>query len=52
MTREDGTRVPGDRRHANRLRAAREGVAVDEALPETLRDLTGGGDLGALRAAS
>ena len=39
MTREPGTRVPGDRRHPNRGRAEREGVEVDDALLGTLRDL-------------
>ncbi|WP_109467046.1 Ldh family oxidoreductase [Albibacillus kandeliae] len=39
MTDQPGTRVPGDRRHANRRRAEANGVAVDAALLETLRSL-------------
>ena len=39
MTAEPGTRVPGDRRHANRRRIEAEGVEVDAALADTLREL-------------
>lgn len=47
MTAEEGTRVPGERRHAERRRAEREGVEVDDATLAVLRDLTGRADLAA-----
>ncbi|MDW4499370.1 Ldh family oxidoreductase [Sulfitobacter sp. D35] len=42
MTREAGTRVPGDRRHDNRAAAERDGVTVDAALIETLNGFGAG----------
>lgn len=39
MTAEDGTRVPGDRRHTNRKRIAREGVRIDADLAARLTAL-------------
>ena len=39
MAAQPGVRIPGDRRHANRLRTAGEGVALDPALQDQLRQL-------------
>jgi (2R)-3-sulfolactate dehydrogenase (NADP+) len=39
MSAQPGVRIPGDRRHANRQRILREGVAVDDALLAQLRAL-------------
>jgi (2R)-3-sulfolactate dehydrogenase (NADP+) len=39
LTREPGTRVPGDRRHAARRQAEAQGVHVDAALAAQLRAL-------------
>lgn len=39
MTEEPGIRIPGDRRHANRHRLAREGVVVDDALVKILQEI-------------
>lgn len=39
MQTEQGVRIPGDRRHANRRQAEAEGVLVDDALMEQLRSL-------------
>ena len=36
MTAEDGVRLPGDRRHAERARRSREGVCIDAALHQRL----------------
>lgn len=41
MTSEPGPRVPGDRRHANRVRSTSEGVEVDDMTLEQIRDLAG-----------
>jgi len=38
MLAEEGVRVPGDRRHAARARAEREGVTVPSVLIEKLRE--------------
>ena len=42
MLDQDGVRLPGDRRHAHRLKAAREGVVVPDNLFQTLRDYARG----------
>ena len=39
MAAQPGVRIPGDRRHANRLRIEREGVVLEEALLAQLRRL-------------
>lgn len=39
MTEDDGVRIPGDRRHANRRRAEAGGVEIDEGIKVMLRDL-------------
>jgi len=39
---QDGARLPGARRQANRARAAVEGVAVDAATLARIRALPGG----------
>jgi (2R)-3-sulfolactate dehydrogenase (NADP+) len=36
MLRQDGVRLPGDRRHAHRLKASRDGVVVPDRLFQTL----------------
>ncbi|HEX7557986.1 MAG TPA: Ldh family oxidoreductase, partial [Usitatibacter sp.] len=41
MTAEPGVRLPGERRHANRERAAREGVSVPAELLAKIRALAG-----------
>lgn len=41
MAAEPGVRIPGDRRHANRQRTAREGVTLDATLQNQLRQLGG-----------
>ena len=38
---DGGTRLPADRRHANRARTAVEGIAIPTALYETLQELRG-----------
>jgi (2R)-3-sulfolactate dehydrogenase (NADP+) len=43
MAAEPGVRVPGDRRHAHRLHAEAEGVAVDADLMARLDTLRSGG---------
>ncbi|MDF1750676.1 MAG: Ldh family oxidoreductase [Alphaproteobacteria bacterium] len=42
MLDQDGVRLPGDRRHAHREKAAREGVSIPESLFQTLRDYARG----------
>ena len=37
MLAEDGVRVPGDRRHAARARAERDGVTVPSALLDKVK---------------
>jgi delta1-piperideine-2-carboxylate reductase len=39
MTAQDGVRLPGDRRYANRLRSPGEGVDIQAALVETIKGL-------------
>lgn len=41
MQAQPGVRVPGDRRHANRITNERDGVQVDDVLADTLRGLGG-----------
>src|SRR5471030_1540655 len=41
MTAESGVRLPGERRYANRERAAREGVSVPAELLAKIRALAG-----------
>ena len=41
MCRQEGVRVPGDRRHHHRCRAERSGVGLDEALYRALLDYAG-----------
>jgi (2R)-3-sulfolactate dehydrogenase (NADP+) len=43
MLADDGVRVPGDRRRANRERIAREGIAVPPELAARIRKLAGEG---------
>ena len=43
MTKDPGVRLPGARREALAARAAREGVAIPDALAAELRQLAGTG---------